>query len=174
VPIDNRDVVFNWVPFLGAILQIFNVWLYAILCPLKFRPVVCHVSASDVSTGAPPPPAADKRGAFHVNVSTRVFLRASAICMFLVGITCYYLNKWVLGDEAIHLFGFREHLHTAPGVVVVAVGTQACQASRPGSGHRRLLRRPHTSVRCSSGWSRAWAACVLQCKPGAFLRSGAA
>ena len=124
-------VVFNPVPFIGAIVQIFNVWLYAILCPLKFRPLVCHVSASDVSTGAPPPPAADKRGAFHVNVSTRVFLRASAICMFLVGITCYYLNKWVLGDEAIHLFGFREHLRTAPGVVVVAVGTQACKAGRP-------------------------------------------
>ena len=102
--------MFNWVPFLGAILQIFNVWLYAILCPLKFRPVVCHVSASDVSTGAPPPPAADKRGAFHVNVSTRVFLRASAISMFLVGGMCYVANKWVLGDEAIHLFGFREHL----------------------------------------------------------------
>ena len=118
------------------------MWLYAIFCPLKFRPLVCHVSASNASTGAPST-GAPKFGALHVKVSTRVFLRASAISMFLVGGMCYVANKWVLGDEAIASLGFREHLHTTPGVVIVAVGTQVCQASRPGSGHRRLEAPSH-------------------------------
>ena len=120
-----------------------NLWLYAIVCPLKFRPLVCHVSASNASTGAQPPLAVAEVGVFHVKVSTRVFLRASAISMFLVGGMCYVANKWVLGDEAIASLGFREHLHTTPGVVIVAVGTQVCQASRPGSGHRRLEAPSH-------------------------------
>ena len=109
MPIDNGDVVFNWVPFLGAIVQIFNVWLYSLVCPLKFRPLVCHVSASN-ALSTTTPPAVAKFGALHVKVSTRVFLRASAISMFLVGGMCYVANKWVLGDEAIASLGFREHL----------------------------------------------------------------
>ena len=127
VPIDNTDVVFDALPMIGAITQIFNMWLYAIVCPLKFRPLVCHVSASNASTGAPST-GAPKFGALHVKVSTRVFLRASAISMFLVGGMCYVANKWVLGDEAIASLGFREHLHTTPGVVIVAVGWIVCAA----------------------------------------------
>ena len=142
MPIDNTDVVFEALPMIGAITQIFNMWLYAIVCPLKFRPLVCHVSASNASTGAPST-GAPKFGVLHVKVSTRVFLRASAISMFLVGGMCYVANKWVLGDEAIASLGFREHLHTTPGVVIVAVGTQVCQASRPGSGHWRLEAPSH-------------------------------
>ncbi len=164
MPIDNTGVVFNALPMIGAIAQIFNMWLYAIFCPLKFRPLVCHVSASN-ALSTTTPPAVAKFGALHVKVSTRVFLRASAISMFLVGGMCYVANKWVLGDEAIASFGFREHLRTEPGVVVVAVGAQACQAGRPGSGHRRLKAPSHllAAPLC------AWAACVLQCMPGAFL-----
>jgi len=128
VPIDNSDVVFNALPMTGAIIQIFNMLLYAIVCPLKFRPLICHVSARDASTGAPPPLAIDHElgACFHVKVSTRVFLRASSISMFLVGGMCYVLNKWVLGDAAIASFGVREHLRTEPGSALAAVGWMAC------------------------------------------------
>lgn len=145
MPIDNSDVVFNALPMTGAIIQIFNMLLYAIVCPLKFRPLICHVSARDASTGAPPPLAIDHElgACFHVKVSTRVFLRASSISMFLVGGMCYVLNKWVLGDAAIASFGVREHLRTEPGSALAAVGTQACQPCRPGSDHRRLKAPSH-------------------------------
>ena len=145
MPIDNSDVVFNALPMTGAIIQIFNMLLYAIVCPLKFRPLICHVSARDASTGAPPPLAIDHElgACFHVKVSTRVFLRASSISMFLVGGMCYVLNKWVLGDAAIASFGVREHLRTEPGSALAAVGTQACQPCRPGSNHRRLKAPSH-------------------------------
>ena len=141
--IDNSHMVLNVPITIFAWIGMINLWLYAIVCPLKFRPLVCHISARDASTGAPPPPAVAEVGVFHVKVSTRVFLRASAISMFLVGGMCFIANKWVLGDEAIASFGFREHLHTTPGVVIAAVGTQACQACRPGSGHRRLEAPSH-------------------------------
>ena len=68
---------------LGAIFQIPNLWLYAIVCPLKFRPLVCNVTACNASTKTVPSVKAET-GAFHLKVSTRVFLRASAISMFIV------------------------------------------------------------------------------------------
>ena len=121
---------------LGAIFQIPNLWLYAIVCPLKFRPLVCNVTACNASTKTVPTSvkAELETGAFHLKVSTRVFLRASAISMFIVGAICYYTNKWVLGDDKIASFGFRDHFvfmvetdtgdeQFRPGAAFAAVGS---------------------------------------------------
>jgi len=127
-PIDNSDIVFNPLPFLLAIAQIFNQWLFAIVNPLKFRPLVYDVSAlkaNDAGYGKVGDEGGVK-GRFKLQVSTRVFLRAGVVMMVLVIFLAAFVNYAVLGLDAIWEFGMLDHLRVMPGSVVGAVGWVVC------------------------------------------------
>lgn len=128
LPIDNSDIEFNWIPFMLACIQIINQWLYAIVNPLKFRPLGCDLTACDVGTTAfyEPVSLPGAQGTFRVVVAGRSFVRASALAMMLVGATAFLLNMATLGSTAISDFSLRDHLSVSPGSVVGAVGWVVC------------------------------------------------
>lgn len=129
VPIDNSDIVFQPLPFILAISAIPNMWFFAILSPLKFRPLMFQMQALTVNQGEDRDAMDDVGNAgirFELLTRARGWLRAFTIAMALVAGMCVGLNVAVLSWPAVENWGFRDHFRRFPGAAVAAVGWVVC------------------------------------------------
>lgn len=151
-PVDNSHIHFKALPFILAVLQIFNQWIYAITSPLKFRPLVFDILASDVAAPARLTASggrftmsdsleagrgaaklstwveAGARGMPRVTISARFFLSLSAAAMLTTATLTYFTTVAVLGHEETEGWGTRDFMRRRPGSVIAAVGWVVCAA----------------------------------------------
>jgi len=132
VPIDNSGITFQWLPLALAVAQIFNQWAYAILTPLKFRPLVYDLKANRLNEETEDNALSmDMVGhddiKFSITLRARGWLRAFAIAALTTGGLAVGLNFAVLGSErTMALPSFRDQFRVFPGAAVAAVGWVVC------------------------------------------------
>lgn len=130
VPIDNSDIVFNPLPFLMAVGQIFTQWAYAILTPLKYRPLMYNVKAVTCDEDAEDrdlPAGGKAKISFHLRLRARGWLRAFTIVAFITGGMVVGLNVAVHGiEDGFQDKPFRDQFRMLPGSAVAAVGWVVC------------------------------------------------
>lgn len=132
VPVDNSDIEFQPLPMFLAIAQLVNHWLYAILTPLKFRPLVYDLRANRLQEDGGQSSltlsmAGQEKVEFTITLRARGWLRAFALAAFATGALAVGLNYAVLGTErASAMLSYRDHFQAFPGTAVAAVGWVIC------------------------------------------------